>query len=162
MLSINLLINNDMEESNNTQLTISENSKSYLREIGKWSRFLGILMYVAMSFMILGGIAFVIAAFIGGDAMAGAGMGIAPGIMGAMYIILGIIYIFPAKYLTKAGSSLKAGISINSNEAVEEGIKNTKSYYKFTGIISIVALCIAAVAIVTIIIVGIAAAMNIG
>ena len=166
MLSINLLINSDMEESNNTQLTISENSKSYLQEIGKWSRFLGILMYVAVGFMLLGGLCFIIAAFAGANISGSDVPGVNPliitGLMGGLYLALAVLYIFPAGFLTKAGSRLKAGIALNNNEVLEEGLKNTKSYYKFMGILAIVALVFAAVAIITAIIVGIAAAMNIG
>ena len=170
MLSTNHLINCTMEESNNTQLsgntqlTISENGKTYLNEIGKWSKFLGILMYITMGFMILSGIILIAASIAGGagTSMAGDIIGLAPALLGVIYIIIGIIYLFPAKYLTKGGSNLKKGIAGNSNEAIEEGIKNTKSYYKFCGILAIISLALVVIAMITIIIVSIAAAMNIG
>lgn len=136
---------------------ITGQGKAYLKETGKWSRFLGIICIVGVAMCLLLGILMIVGMknikeLAGQPAL----------LLGLLYVVLGAVLFFPAKYLRATAKNLKAGLALNDNAMIEDGIKNIKSYYKFSGIYTIVCLAFVAAAIITGIIIGIAAAIGIG
>lgn len=53
---------------------------------------------------------------------------------------MGIIYIFPAKYLYNFGSKMNFFVKTKNEQAMETALKNNKSYWKFNGILVIISL----------------------
>jgi hypothetical protein len=76
---------------------------------------------------------------------------------GIMYLLMAVLYYFYARYLLRAAKGLKAW-GVSEDEAdLTFGLKNNKSYFKFSGILTIIALAIVAIALVAGVIAAIAA-----
>ena len=143
-------------ETENTfnPLFLSENAKGYFKTTAFWSKLLAIINFIALGFLVLVGI--LMTALSSTLANANAGNVLFPAFysgIGFLYIILAVVLLFPAIYLFRFGK--KAPLAINSNDSgiLEESLKNMKSYWKFTGIITItcIALCVLIVPIVVIV-----------
>ena len=88
-----------------------------------------------------------------GGGMAG---GIAGAFIGIIYILMAVLYYFFARYLLRSAKALKA-YGVSDDEAdLTEGLKNNKSYFKLSGILIIISLCILALVLVIAIIGAIA------
>ena len=140
---------------------ITEAGRGYLKETGRWSKFLGVFMLVAAILMIVIGIGVV--AVSGTDAAKTSGLPTFYFILeGLILLAMGIIYIFPSLYLIRSGRSLKKAFALQDKAELETGLKNVKSFYKFNGIMAIAGLAFSAAAIIAGVIIGIAAAVGIG
>ncbi len=132
------------------ELDVNQEIKGYLNETSKWSYFLSIMGFIAIGFMLLGGIGI---AFVGSDLGESDGtyqIGYAFG--GALfYIVIAVVYLFPVLYLFRFSKSMKNALRNNNNEAFIEAFKNLKSHYKFIAIFTI-----AIIALYIIIIFGVA------
>lgn len=115
---------------------ITEEIKSYLYETAKWGKFLSIVGFVLLGFMILGVLSFLA---IGASALSGLGefaeMGVAG--MGFMMIIYGLfiaLYFFPTLYLYRFSTKMKMALDANDQQLISESFMNMKSVFKFWGI----------------------------
>ena len=137
--------------------------KNYLAETARWQKLLGVVMMVFTVLIALIGIFFIVAGSAFGDAMESMelfGGGLAGGIAGAaigiVYILMAVLYYFFARYLLRSAKALKA-YGISDDEAdLTEGLKNNKSYFKLSGILVVISLCILALVLVIAIIGAIA------
>lgn len=118
-------------DTNETGLSITHESRNYLQETAKWGKFLAIVGFVFVGFMVL------VALFAG--SLMGATMG-ELGIPGGaifftlLYLALAAIYFFPCLYLYHFSSKTKMALLTNSTPILTESLKNLKSLYKFMGI----------------------------
>ena len=123
--------------------------KSCLLEISRWEKFLGILMVVSAVLVALIGVASIILSpkLIESPQYAQAGKaGII--VMGVFYIALAGICLIPACFLLKSAKALKSGLLLENEEDVTEGLKNSKSFFKFMAIYSLICLAVASVSII--------------
>ncbi|MBQ3812100.1 MAG: hypothetical protein II841_00875 [Bacteroidales bacterium] len=138
--------------------------KNYLAEMARWQKFLGVVMMVFTVLMILIGLFFIVAGSVLGDSMGDifgedVPNGFAGILAGVIYFLGGILYFFFARYLLRSAKALKA-YSITDDEAdLTEGLKNNKSYFKLSGVLLIISLCLLALLIVAVIVAAIAAAI---
>ena len=98
------MINNPITELE--QLTITSTSKSFLRETAKWAKFLAIIGFILIGFMLV----FAIFATTIFDMAAKMQPGIPGGLGIAMtitYVVLAIIYFFPVYYLLQFSNKTK-------------------------------------------------------
>ena len=122
-----------------------------------WTRFMSVLLWIGAAFLILGGIAMI--AFggmmgMGGlaqdgeatpEVFAGIGMGLG---LGIVYIILSIIYIYPAIKLGKY-STMAARLAHEPSEALlVTALNEQRAFWKYVGIWMIVMLVIYPIAII--------------
>lgn len=128
-----------MEENKSTfenfELQLTNESKDYLREAGKWAYFLGILGFIGVGLMVL--LAFSIGAIFSRFNPYG-GMPFPTTLLTVIYLIMAALYFFPVLYLFKFGSKTKMAFATNDTDTLTDGIKNLKSHYKFVGIFTIV------------------------
>lgn len=125
------------EIPNNSPLIITEEIKSFLKETAKWMRFLAILGYIGLAFIL---IAAVILFFAGLTASEYGPQNMK--FLSLFYVVMAIIYYYPINYLYKSGMYLKHGIEQNRQDLVSKGFENMKSHYKFIGITTIVIMAI--------------------
>ena len=133
--------------------------KSYLVETARWQKVIGILMAVGTCFLALAAILFIGVGLFAPDTIASASQPAAYFItMGIVYIPLTVLYFFMTRFLLRSAKFLKAwGTSeAEDNADLTEGLKNTKSFFKLSGIIALVSLILAAIAIVVAAILAIA------
>lgn len=124
-------------KTNTSNTTLTNNSITYLKETAKWAHFLAILGFITVGFMVLGGL---FAGTLISSIPAYDDIPMSGGLIGAIYIVIAIIYIFPVLYLYKFAASTKKAIQQNNQSSLEEGLKNLKSHYKFIGIFAIITL----------------------
>lgn len=122
-----------MEQTSTFQqdLVINTEIKDYLLSTVKWSKFLAIVGFIAVGFMV---IAAVIMLLVGNRGP------IPTSIMGSIYLVMSVLYFFPLKYLMNFSTKIKAALEVNNQQILSEGFKNLKSHYKFFGIFIIVTL----------------------
>lgn len=127
-----------MEHLENLETNTFEDSRiqDYLLEAAKWAKFLSILGFIGVGFMVI----FSLFMGIGMGSLAslstlGGGLFIS-----FIYLIIAALYFFPLLYLFKFATNVKRGILNHDNETLVESFKNLKSTFKFLGIYSIVVL----------------------
>lgn len=119
------------EEKTNAKtgdITITENGRSYLLEMAKWSNLLSIFSFIMMGLVGLF-ILFILINLMGFRGPKGE-----PLLIVFSGLILMVLYFFPAFYLQKFLKSIRNGIHNNDNSLTEDGLMNLKSFFKFMGI----------------------------
>jgi len=149
------------------ELQFTPVAQGFFRETAKWAKFLSIVGFVLIGFMVIGAFAMF--------AMGGAGsmdemdgmnsMGGGMGMMGAMgaalgvvYLLVALLYFFPVLYLYKFASKAKQALDGNNTEELTSAFENLKSHYKFVGILTAIVLIIYALFFILAIVAGIGAA----
>ncbi len=132
-----------MESSNMDMLhtSLDETAKAHLMETTRWTKFLGILTMVGSDLFVLFSILFLL-------------MGSRLGGMYSMYggaqlvgtfiylLIIAALYIYPGITLYRFSTSMKQGILLGSQELINNGFRYQKNFYRFIGILTIIALII--------------------
>ena len=116
-------------------LELNDTLNAYFLEIGKWSRFLGIVGYVGIGLLVL--ISFTTPYFIkllGASELAK----IPSTTLSTVYFILAGVYFYPVNYLYKFGTQIKISLNNNDETTFLAAVKNLKSHYKFIGIFTLV------------------------
>jgi hypothetical protein len=143
--------NEIIDNSMNNNLVINDEIRSFLHEIAKWSKFLSIVGFIMIAFMILAGV--LMGTFMGsmmGQDMPNSGF---PSFIGGsffmfLYIIMAAIYFFPVLYLYKFSNNLKLALNSDGQEFLNESFLNLKKHYKYIGILMVVVLAFYALMIV--------------
>jgi hypothetical protein len=144
---------------------LSETMVFYLKGASPWLRFVGILSFIGCGLLTVIGILVMIFGSVFSDLAAGLDsdqlgifqMGVTGGIfLGLVYIILGLLCYFPARFIYGFGVRIRSYLLSNAEKDLEEAFKNNKSLWKFTGILAIVYLGLIPVAIIIGVIVMIA------
>ena len=112
----------NIEENN---LEVSESVKSSLDTMVYWSKFLAILGYIGVAFMVLAGVIM----FFLPDGM---------GFLGFIYLIIAVLYYYPASYLYKFATNTRHALNSNIQSALNDGLSNLSSNFKFVGIMTVI------------------------
>lgn len=129
-------------ENKNTQenfMLIDQEIKDYLLESARWGKFLAIVGYIGIGFLIIIGLIFM-AGFSFASRFSGARFPIV--MVGFFYAILAILYFFLVNYLFRFSDQIKKGFESNRQQTLASGFSNMKSMFKFLGILTIVILSI--------------------
>ena len=140
---------------------MNEIQKSYLLETAKWQKVVGILMAICTALLAVLGIVFIcFGSVIGASSLEGfeAFGGAAGAVAGVIYLLCARLYFFFTLYLLRSAKNLKAWGQSDDEEALTNGLKNTKSYFKLNGILAIISFVLVGIAIIVAAIVAIAAA----
>jgi hypothetical protein len=103
----------------------------YLQEASPWLRFMGILGYIGFSIICLAG---VITLFMSLDSPASAFVGLLVNGLAAFLAFL------PARFLYNFGTYIRNYLYSQDANDLEAALSNNKSYWKFTGILTIIIL----------------------
>lgn len=116
-------------------LHLSDESRANLNETAGWAKFLAIIGFIAVGFMVL--VSFSIGTFFSMMPMSEE-LPFPPAIFSVIYLGLALLYFFPVLYLYKFATRMKDALRASSQGALEEALANIKSHYKFLGIMTIV------------------------
>ena len=129
----------------------------YVASTGKWYRFFGVLSIIGAVLMVLAGLALLIYGIVEGNRPHYSYYGDysylednANGsfvVMGITYIRLSGLIIPVAVFLNRGASAVKRCVETSDNEQAVLFLKNTKSYWKFCGIMTIICIAIYLLAI---------------
>lgn len=133
-----------MEEKN---LKLQMASKRYVHSMGRWYKFFAVVYIVSMSLMVVGAAMLFVAGPLMNEAMATAGYSFPAWIMGVLYLVCVVLMLPMVIYLMRAAKAARTAVALNNNEAAVRFLRNSKSYWKYYGIVTIVMLGIFAIAI---------------
>jgi hypothetical protein len=136
--------------------TLTETMAFYLKGASPWLRFLGVLGFIGCGILAVIGIVTLIVMPSLVPEIGEAWSSIAGTSLGSLYIILGVVGFFPARFIYKFGTKIRGFLWSNSEQELELAFKYNKSFWKFSGIVTIVYLAIIPAAIV----IGIIAALG--
>lgn len=123
-----------IDSVDNGDLAINNQMKQDLLTASGWGKFLSIVGFIGVGFMIIGGLGM----FTVSSNMSGNMSGFNPSIFAIIYLTLAIVYFFPIYYLFKFSINIKQAIDSGSNTSMQEGFSFLAKQYKFMGIITIV------------------------
>ncbi len=127
----------EIQTSANSNLQLTEESKSFLREIAKWAYFLSILGFLGVGFMII--LALFMGTIFSKLGVFGARFGMMEGgFITVIYLLLAVLYFFPVYYLFQFASKAKLALDKSDNEKLTASLEYLKSHYKFIGILVLV------------------------
>ena len=124
--------------------------KFYLAETARWQKLLGILMMISAAILALLAVFFIVLGFVShGDFLEEGVLGTITGVfLGLVYILCAVLYYFFGIYLLRSAKALKKWAAGEDEVDLTEGLKNTKSFFKMSGILTIIGLCILGLALV--------------
>ena len=133
----------------NVALEVTENSKNYLKTAAIWSKFIAILGFVGLAFLALGSIVLIP---LGGILQEVMSLSFQFSLVGILYLVLAIVMFFPTLYMYRFSKKTTTALVMNNALELEDAFKNMKRYWKFIGIMTIVAIasCLIVVPIVMI------------
>ena len=127
-------MNNPLTELEELKLTSA--AKRFLSETASWGKFIAILGFVGIGIMVL------FAVFAGSifDSLPQAqtmpfDFGFA---MSGVYLVLALLYVFPALYLFQFSTKMKKALQNKDDEVLATAFEKLKSHYKFIGVFSII------------------------
>jgi hypothetical protein len=150
-----------MEPTNESlfELRIDHNGSAYLKETARWGKFMAILGFIFCALYI------VIAIFSGTIASRFNSMGgtsaalIGGGLLAFVYILIAVLCFFPCLYMYNFSGKMQTALQNNDQDQLNISFKNLRSYYRYVGILTIIALGFMILGLIVFII-GIGAAMR--
>ena len=133
-------INNTVDDLYSSEITLSSEIKSYLKETAKWAKFISILGFVFVGLMIIGAISMSFFMSAATSQFADAGFPFPPALFSILYLIFAAVTAIPIYFLYKFATNMQSALNINNEEALTTAFRNLKSHYKFYGIAMIVML----------------------
>ena len=152
-----------MENQNNNEMHLNASALEFLKESAKWSKFLAIMGFVGIGFMVLAAIFMgAVMSMIPTAAQSTEfnPLGAMKGFLSVFYLIIAAIYYFPVYYLYKYANDTKNAIQNNDSELLSTGLGFLKSHHKFLGIMMIVILSLYVLMFIGMITMGIFAASS--
>lgn len=124
--------------------TLNKTTLNWLYETAKWTRFLAILGFVFIGFMILAAVVMgPVLSFLNQDmAIAAANHNITSITIAAMYGVLAIIYFFPIYYLLQFSQGIIKAYKSDNEEKLNASFQFLKKHFTFIGIMLISVLVI--------------------
>lgn len=123
---------------------------SYLKAASPWIKFMGIISFIGAGIMILNAIGilflssflfpFIRNVILNQLSSFSFLLRSFNAALGVVYLAMGIIYIFPAKYLYGFSSKINLFLKTKDEHAMEHALANNASFWKFNGILVIISL----------------------
>ena len=137
---------------NNFALQVDNGNIPYLAEAAKWAKFLAILGFIFCALIILMALfagTFISTIFAQLEPQSSiTATPITGTIVIVYYVLVALLYFFPCLYLFNFASKMQAAIRNNDQVYLNASFKNLKSWFKFIGILTVIALCIIAIGII--------------
>ncbi len=128
------------------QIVVSEDMLEALQATRPWVKFLAILGFVVMAFMIIAGL-FMFVGFSFVPVRPGLPPFLGP-ILGIVYLVMAIFfYLIPCLYLLRYGNAITR-IPASGQTALEDALKQQKSFWKYMGIFAIIVIAVYVLVIV--------------
>jgi len=114
---------------------LSDQAKDFLKETAKWAKFIAIVNFVFIAFMVIG--SFSVATLFNSipemaDNPAFALMG--GGMIAGIYLFFAAIWFIPNLYLFQFATKTQRAVKANDGPMMTEALGKLKSHYKFWGI----------------------------
>ncbi len=126
-----------------TELVIDSSINIHLKEAAAWGKFLGIIGFVYSGIIVLGAIfaASMLSKLTGSYSGNSEGL-LAGGSVAIVYIVIAGVMFFMSMYLFRFSKNIQSALRTNDQAILTAAFKNLKIYFRFAGIISVIALII--------------------
>ena len=121
-----------------------------MRATKPWVRFLSIIGFIMCGLMLLAGVAFAAICVLGRATTQGI-------VIAVVYPIMSLIYLYPTVCLFQYASRIGTFLSQGSSESLDHALEAQKNFWRFVGILTVIVLCLYAVAIAVAILVTLVA-----
>lgn len=138
-----------------TGLLIDDTAKAYLQEAARWGKFISIFGIVICGLMLMGGLFFALTGFAG----AYSSMGFPTTILGGIYIVGALVYLYPFIALLRFSIRVKEAILRSDNTVLHTSFRFLKNHFKSIGILIIVMIFLYALMFLFLIVMGGVAAL---
>ena len=126
----------------NSELKLTSVGISYLNQARKWTYSLSIIGFIFTGLIVLMALFFssFMALFSGMDSSYGISefTSMGTGIVTVFYLFFALLYFFLSLYLYRFSKRVKGAINEEGSSQLEDGLKNLNSYWKLTGILTVV------------------------
>ncbi|HEV7164170.1 MAG TPA: hypothetical protein VGO35_02125 [Gammaproteobacteria bacterium] len=126
------------------QVVVSENALGYLNATRPWVKFLAILGFIGIAFMVLFGLLMIFGFSLLPTQPGAPAFG---AVFGVFYFLFAAIYFMPCLFLYRYSRAI-AAIPASGQGALEEALKSQKSFWKFMGIVALIIVSIEVLVIV--------------
>ncbi len=109
----------------------------HLRATKPWVRLISVVMFIFAGLIFLGG--FLMLFMSSSSGMRGYGFG---PLVGIIYFVMGGVYLFPAYFLHQYASSIQDLLRGGGDSAMENALESQKSFWRFSGILTLIIICI--------------------
>ena len=137
------------------QLVVTSKSKTFLREIARWTFFFSILGFIGITFLLIAGIliGFTYASVLD---MVSQQQGLpALGLpLAISYVVSALVYFMPVWYLFKFSRKMKSALATKNDDVLADAFENLKSHFKFIGVLTIIVISLYVLLIVFSIVAG--------
>ncbi len=142
-----------MEENTSLfSLSIDPVTKTHLTETAKWARFLAIVGFLCLLLLIVFGVVTSLTISRYEDLYTGyngrrsmmQGLGVG---MAIIYILIAVIAFFPFLFMFRFASQMRNALYANDQNLLNSSFQNLKVYFRYVGIITIIALVLMAFSI---------------
>ena len=127
-------------EIDSFELQLHESAKEFLKETAKWARFLSILGFIGVGFIVLAAVfsgAFF--SYIGHLSRDMGGIGFFGGsFVTAIYLIIAALYFFPIYYLNRFAVKVNLAIRDNDSALLATSFRYLKSHFKYIGVMVLI------------------------
>ena len=106
--------------------------------LGPWTRFLAIMGFITVGFMLIVSAFLLVAGILGGTVSRDLGGTVVPIMMTVMYVIMAVVYLFPALYLWQSAGAVVRLKNGAVREGMETALEKHRKFWKFIGILVIV------------------------
>lgn len=131
-----------LETENEESLKFGDKTKELLAEIAKWGKFAGIIGFSMCGILLIVALALV---FMGKEiaaqlTAAGQSASIANSTTGIAYAVMAILYYFPSRYIYDFSVYMKQAVEYNDQESIDYSFDRLRAFFKFIGMVAIVAI----------------------
>lgn len=148
----------NQNEVRDKQLVLSDEIVAYLNIAARWGKFLAILGFIFTGLIVFGGIIMsIVFSFLPSP-----GMSIFPFpafLIGFIYLVMGIVYFFPALYLFRFSSGIESAFRLKDQNHLTKAFYFLKAQYRYFGIFMIIILALYLVIFVVAIFTGLFASV---
>jgi hypothetical protein len=113
----------------------------HLRATKPWVRLMSIILFISVALILLGAVIILLVP----TSMGGSSFSL---LIAVVYLAMGALYLFPAYFLHQYASSIRNLEQGGGDVAMEEALRNQKSFWRFVGIMTLVVICIYAIVLV--------------
>jgi len=127
--------------SNLFDLQVDQTAMAYLRDAARWAKFLAVAGFIFCGLFVVVAILFlsILSSLFNSVGASGvAGIGAAP--IAFVYILIAILNFFPCLYLYNFATRMQVALSGNDQVQLNTSFKNMRAFYRFVGVMMIIAL----------------------
>ena len=128
---------NTSQNTGSEQIELSKYTIYQLKEIGNWTKFLGIAGFIFIGLLVI--LAFFMGSFM---SQINPATPFPSFVFTIIYLVMGLIYFFPILFLFKFSMHLRRSLSSNDPAQMDTAFSNLNAHYKYIGILAIIILVI--------------------